>query len=138
MDEMPFDSLVRANNEVSIQSFQEELQAEIEDISDFLNNFAQNPFEAARTAIDWKNTLLVRILTKEPMGIQHIVESSAIVSFLATWSNADDEEEKEEAEQKIAAFFPEGITMIFIPALEIGEQLRSNMDKWNRGNPMKS
>ena len=77
------------------------------------------------------------ILTKEVLGIQHIVESSAIVSFLATWNNVDNEEEKEEAEKKIAAFFPEGITMIFIPTLEIEEELGRNMISWNRGHSMK-
>ena len=73
---------------------------------------------------------------EEALGIQHIVESSAIVSYLATWSNTDNEDEKEVAEQLIAAVFPEGITMIFIPAIEIEEEL--DMDKWNMDNPMKS
>ena len=74
------------------------------------------------------------ILTKEALGIQHIVECPALVPLLKTWSTADNEEEKKEAEQKIEAFFTEEINMIFLPTLGMEEEKK----EWNRSHPMKS
>ena len=74
------------------------------------------------------------ILTKEAVGIQHIVECPALVPLLKTWSSADNEEEKKEAEQKIEAFFTEEIKMIFLPTLGMEEEKK----EWNRSHPMKS
>ena len=74
------------------------------------------------------------ILTKEATGIQHIVECPALVPLLKTWSSADNEEEKKEAEQKIEAFFTEEIKMIFLPTLGMEEEKK----EWNRCHPMKS
>ena len=142
----PFLSLVSSNNEDSIKSFQEELQAEIEDISDFINK--EKAFKQACAESDWRSALFLRkgtwtgdsskdmeeILTKEALGIQHIVECPALVPLLKTWNTADNEEKKKEAEQKIEAFFTEEIKMIFIPTPGMEEERK----EWNRCHPMKS
>ena len=73
------------------------------------------------------------ILTKEFLGIQHIVECPALVPFLETWSTTDNLVEKEEAEQKIEAFFTEEIKIIFLPTVGMEEEMK----KWNRCHPMK-
>ena len=72
------------------------------------------------------------ILTKEVLGIQHIVECPALVPLLETWTTADNEDEKEEVNWKIEAFFTDEINMIFIPGME------EEKKKWNRCHPMKS
>ena len=73
-------------------------------------------------------------MTKEATGIQHVVECPALVPLLKTWSTADNEEEKKEAEQKIEAFFTEEINMIFLPTLGMEEERK----EWNKCHPMKS
>ena len=78
-----------------------------------------------------------------PVGIQHVVECSALVGLLEDWSAADDEQ-KEEAEKKIAGLFNEGkvkVVFIPIPALEMEEEkkkeLRKNVKKWNTTHTVK-
>ena len=92
-----------------------------------------------RTGLDWTNTetrnqQIEEILTKEALGIQHIVECPALVPLLETWSTADNEVEKKEAEQKIEAFFTEEIKIIFLPTQSMEDQMK----EWNICHPMKS
>ena len=149
--ETPFVSLVSSNDEPSIKSFQEELQAEIGDISNFIgatNSADKSAFKHACNTSDWRSALYLKtgtftgdsskameeILTKEAWGIQHIVECPALVLLLNTWSTADNEEVKKEAEQKIEAFFTEEINMIFLPTLGMEEERK----EWNICHPMTS
>ena len=88
-----------------------------------------------------------RILEKNtfmhPLGIQHVVESPALVDLLEDWSAAGDEQ-KEEAEKKIAGLFNEEevkVVFIPIPALEMAEEkrkeLRKNLKAWNATHTLK-
>ena len=147
--ETPFFSLVSSNDEPAIKSFEEELKTMIGDISDFIgakNNSGESPFKHACNKSDWRSALHLKpgaltgdsnaaieeILTKEALGIQHIVECSAIVPLLQTWSTSINEEAKEEAENKIEAFFSGEIKMIFVPGME------EEKKEWNKCHPMKS
>ena len=75
-----------------------------------------------------------------PVGIQHVVECSALVDLLENW-NAATNEEKEEAEQKIKDLFSNDLKLIFVPISEVEEEkkeeLKKNMKEWNRGHTMK-
>ena len=78
-----------------------------------------------------------------PAGIQHVVEYSALVDLLEDWSAAGDEQ-KEEAEKKIAGLFNEEevkVVFIPIPALEMMEdkkkELTKNVKAWNTTHTVK-
>ena len=81
-----------------------------------------------------KNTFM------HPLGIQHVVECSALVDLLKNWSAATNEE-KEEAEQKIKDLFSNDLKLIFVPISEVEEEkkeeLKKNMKEWNRSHTMK-
>ena len=148
-DEMPAFSVISSIG--AIDSFLEELKTEVEDISDFIgatNSAGESAVKHACNTSDWRSALYLKtgtftgdsskameeILTKDALGIQHIVECPALVPLLKTWSTADNEEEKKEAEQKIEAFFTEEINMIFLPTHGMEEEKK----EWNRCHPMKS
>ena len=80
------------------------------------------------TNTETRNKQMEEILTKEALGIQHIVECPALVPLLETWSTADTEDVKMEA------FFTKEIKMIFLPTLGMEEEKK----KWNRCHPVKS
>jgi len=147
-DEMPAFSVISSIG--AIDSFLEELKTGISDISDFIgatNRHGKSAFKIVCNTSDWRSALYLKtgtltgdsskameeILTKEALGIQHIVECPALIPLLKTWSTADNEEEKKEAEQKIEAFFTEEIKMIFLPTLGMEEERK----EWNRCHPMK-
>merc|ERR1719220_3077402 len=75
--------------------------------------------------------LLMTQANLHPLGIQHVVECSGLVDLLEDWSAADDEQ-KEEAEQKIAGLFnEEEVKLVFIPipALGIMEKKKKELRK---------
>ena len=155
-DETPYFSLVKSNYESDINSFQEELQTEIEDfvkklqekwqtkMEDFTSKssgYKKSAFEHACITSNWRTALVLKgshteesskdikeILT-EGRGIQHIVECPTIISLLGTWGAAEDGEEKEKVEQKIGAFFTEEVTMIFLPVHKMEEEEKQELGR---------
>merc|ERR1719432_352503 len=72
------------------------------------------------------------------LGIQHVIESSVLVSWLEKWSSSSGVD-KEEAEQTIRALFVDAsVKVIFIPVFGMEEEkkreLRRNVKEWNRGD----
>ena len=72
-----------------------------------------------------------------------LVECPVLVDLIEDWSTADDEQ-KEEAGQKIVGLFKEEevkVVFIPIPALEMAEEkkkeLRKNVKAWNRTHTLK-
>merc|ERR1719331_3205660 len=83
---------------------------------------------------------LMKHANLHPVGIQHVVECSALVDLLENW-NAATNEEKEGAEQTIKDLFGNDLKLIFVPALKVEEEkreeLKKNMKEWNRSHTMK-
>ena len=166
-DEMPIFSLMNSQGESCLETFLEVLQGAEVDISDFINkpnNSQVSPFQLVCSTNDagkaislWsagaklgpsislsdyqsRLSFLEKHTFMHPLGIQHVVECPALGALLENWSAADNEEKKE-AEQKIAGVFNEEVNVIFIPAFEVAEEkkkeLRRNVKEWNKSHTSK-